>query len=1170
MSIVELMADLQQRNIVLWLEADQLRYRAPKGVLTPELRITLTARKAEIIAFLQEAHEVVALALPSILPIDRGQPLPLSFSQERLWFLDCLEPGSSAYVIHATMGLQGQLDRNAIEQAFLTVVERHEILHTIFPSQKGQPMQVVTGLDAFLPHHDDLECLAVDKQDEAIRQHVAAHLRPFDLAHGPLLRVTLLRRSEIEHVLLLTMHHIIADGWSIGILLQELAATYTATHTGAAVSLPSLAVQYADVAHWQRMCIKEPALEAQRAYWKAKLQGMDSVEQIKPDYPRPAVRTFRGQRVVSRLSSDFSRTLKSFSQHEGVTLFITLLTTLNILLMRHSGQDDISVGSPVAGRIHAELEPLIGCLVNTLVLRTALSDNLTLREALQRVRQTALDAYAHQDLPFEQLLADLRVEHDLSRTPLFQIFLNLLPFNRHPLQMAGLTITFLDPPMDEAKFDVTLYVEDDDEIQLMLVYNADLFRHEHMQELLDQYEHLLHQIVAVPDAVISTFSLITTRASTLLPDPRHPLPNEWYSPIHMLFAQQVVRSPESIAVRDSGGSWTYRELNTRANQLAHALRTHQVQAHDRVALYGHRCISLIWAVLGVLKAGAAFCLLDSAEPAARLVSCLQQAQPRAWLAMETAGQPPAEVTAWIEAAQVCYQAVLPNGADEADLLYATYSRDDPNVAVGPDDIAYVAFTSGSTGQPKGIVGSHRPIAHFVQWQQQTFDLNGEDRFSLLSGLGHDPLLRDIFAPLTMGAAVCIPDAQWFDPDKFMLWLVAERITVVHLTPSMLQFLLPDRSGHEVTLPVLRYVFFGGEQLNMHAVVQARRYAPGVTCVNFYGLTETPQAVAYYLVPDEMTGRPMMPIGRGIDGVQVLILRAARQLAGVGEIGEICIRTPYLASGYLGNEAMTQARFVPNPFGKDPLDRLHRSGDMGYYLLDGSVQYVGRNDRQIKVRGFRVEPGEIEYHLQNHPAVRDAYVTGGDMPTRQDALVAYLALAATDVTDNELRHYLHRYVPNHMIPTTFIRLTAMPLTAHGKVDESKLPNYRGERPHLSYTYEPPATQLENQVAHIWAEVLGVEQVGRNDDFFELGGHSLSAILLFHRLEEQFHASLPLRTLFEHPTVAGVACALEEEEQDASLQNDERLTIRPLARGTGQMDDLLARLQSMTQVQTDNPG
>jgi amino acid adenylation domain-containing protein len=1167
MSVVEFIADLQKYNILLWLEEDQLRYRAPKGALTPELRATLTARKAEIIAFLQEAHSALAPALPPIVPLDRSQPIPLSFSQERLWLLDQLEPGSSAYAIHATVGLQGQLDRNALEQAFMEVIRRHEILRTLFPLHKGQPMQVITALEASPLRYHDLEYRDVSEQENVIREQIAAHLLPFDLANGPLLRVTLLRRSESEHILLLTMHHIIADGWSVDLLLHELISIYIATHRGTAALLPSLAVQYADVAHWQRACIKEPALERQRSYWKAKLQGLDTISEIKPDYPRPGVRTFRGQRVVRRLSLEFSRTLKKFSQQEGVTLFITLLTALNILLMRQTGQRDISVGSPVAGRTRAELEPLIGCLVNILVFRTEVSGDLTLRQILQRTRQTAVDAYAHQEIPFEQLLADLRLEHDLSRRPLFQVLLNLLPFTMKPLQVADLTITFLEPPLDEAKFDLTLYVVEDNEIQLMLIYNADLFQHEHMQNFLDQYEYLLHQIVAAPEAVISSFSLIPEGVRALLPDPCRSLPIEWYGPVHVLFARQAARTPTRVAVCGSRGNWTYQELDMRANQLAHALRAHGVQPHDIVAIYGYRCISLIWAVLGVLKAGAAFCLLDAAEPGSRLVSCLQQAQPRAWLAMEAAGQPQPEVAAWIESAQLAYQALLPDGAAEADLLYAVYPRDDPDVAIGPDDIAYVAFTSGSTGRPKGIVGSHRPVSHFVRWQQQTFDLNEEDRFSLLSGIGHDPLLRDIFTPLTIGATVCIPNTRQFDQDEILSWLATERITVVHLTPSLLQFLLPKRSGPGVILPMLRYLFFGGEQLTRYAVVQARQYAPSVVCVNFYGLTETPQAVAYYVVPEEMDGPAAIPIGRGIHGVQVLILHAAQQLAGPGEIGEICIRTPYLASGYLGDEELTHARFIPNPYSKDPADCLHRTGDLGFYLPDGSVQYVGRKDHQVNIRGFRVEPGEIEYHLQGHPFVRNVYVTGSGASTGQDSLIAYLVLESADVADSELRQYLSRRLPNHMIPTAFVRLATLPLTANGKVDERRLPAYGGERPSISSTYEPPSTPLENQVAGIWAEVLGVGQVGRNDNFFELGGHSLSAVLVFHRLQEEFHVSLPLRTLFENPTVASVAQALEA--QSATLQDDVSPSIHPLSRGSGQMEDLLEILQSIADVQTDSP-
>lgn len=1168
MSILDFLTDLHSRQIHLWLEGNQLRYRAPKGVLTPELRSQIVARKQELTAFLQEARRAIGPSLPPITPADRDKPLPLSFSQERLWILEQMQEGSSTYAIHAVLGLQGNLDRGTLEEAFREISRRHEILRTSFPIVDGQPVQLIAPDASPWMQYVDLARLPRHEQDARIQDEQGSHLQPFDLAGNSLVRITLLRRAEDEHVLLLTLHHIIADGWSIPIFLEELLSIYRALRAGTAIELAPLPVQYVDIAQWQRNCIKTPVFEELRAYWRTKLAGLGNTEQIRPDFPRPAIRTFQGSRVVRRLPPDLSRALYDRARAQEMTLFMLLLAALSILLMRHSGQRTVPIGTPTAGRTRPELEGLIGCFVNTLVLCTELEDDITLREAFERVRQTTLEAYAHQELPFEQLLADLRVERDPSRTPLFQVFLNMLPFNIRPQQVAGLTLTLLTPSLDDAKFDITLYVEEQDQLQLTLVYNADVFEDAHMHELLEQYQLLLQQIVATPDARVASLSLCTERARAVLPNPTEPLPVARCESVLGQFARQAAQAGDRVAIYADGEDWTYQELETRSNRLAHALRAHGIQAQDRVAIYADRSAALVWAVLGVLKSGAAFCILDPAEPPRWLLSSLHQAQPRAWITAGRARPLLAEIEAWIETGRLAYRADLPAGRSAAESCFAGYPGSDPGCPCQPEDIAYIAFTSGSTGHPKGVIGTHGPLAHFVRWQRETFGLHQADRFTLLSGLAHDPLLRDIFTPLSVGAAICIPAERDLQPERLLPWLLSQHITVMHATPSTVKFFFPDRPDQPSTSLPLRYLFFGGEPLNWHDVSRLRQYAPAVACINFYGLTETPQAMAYHHLSSKQEGTGMVPIGRGIDGAQLLILNADSRLAGIGEIGEISIRTPYLSLGYLGDDALTRSRFVINPYTQSSTDHLHRTGDRGYYRLDGAVQYVGRADRQVKIRGFRVEPGEIEHCLFGHPSVRHAYVVARSNAADQQALVAYLVLANTDITDTELRQYLGHYVPGYMIPSAFIRLTQMPMTANGKVDPHALPAYIGERPQLTKAYETPSTPREQHIAAIWSQVLGVHQIGRHDNFFELGGHSLSATLIFHRLEEQFGTQLPMRALFENPTVAGIARLLDE--QPGTPHTEAQTGIRPLARGTDHIADLLAQLQSIAETPLDRSG
>lgn len=1110
----------------------------------PPQRLPLSA--AEKKAFLEKRlrRKGAEAAKTTTIP-RRGStgPAPLSYTQEGVWYLEQLQPGTATYNIPLAWRLRGPLNIPALEQSLQAIVQRHEALRTGFITIEGQPRQVITPTLNFTLATVDLHHLPPSEREERAAAQVKEEgAKPFNLTQAPLFRARLLCLAPEEFILTLTLHHIIGDGSSFGILSQELAAFYAAFSTGQpAPPLPDLPIQYADFAVWQREQLQGEKLETHLAHWRRQLAGASPVLELPTDYARPALQRYQGARSAAVLTPSLSQALKDLSRQENATLFMTLLTGFKILLQRFTGQADIVVGAPMINRNRVEFENLIGYFLNNLVLRTDLSGDLTFRQLLTRVRTTTLEAYSHQDLPFEKLVQELQPERDLSYTPFFQVFFNMFTaFEHGKLDLAGVTAENLARGELDAgsKFDLTLYVQDKaGQIHFDLVYKTTLFCRERMAELLAQYEQLLTQIVADPDRRLAEFSLVTPTAAAILPDPTEPLSAAWQGAVQTQFSQQARQQPDQIAVVDHRTSWTYRELDRRANQLAHYLRDHGLQTGDVVAIYGHRSAALVWAWLGVLKAGAALVNLDPAYPAERLLHYLQISQPKGLIQLEAAGALPAEVMTYAQTFSC--RATLPAHAPAAETgPWAAYPVTPPPVEIGPDDTAYIAFTSGSTGQPKGIYGRHGPLSHFLPWQTEAFKLSPADRFSLLSGLSHDPLQRDIFTPLWVGATICIPEPDRIGtPGYLAQWMAQEHITFAHLTPPMCQ-ILTETAGATGQLPDLRHVFFVGDKLTRQDVNQLRRLAPNVMPINSYGSTETQRAVGYYFVNEdppptgERLPKAVYPLGRGMPAAQLLILNQNQQLAGIGEVGEIHLRSPHLARGYVGDETLTQARFISNPFTNLAGDRLYKTGDLGRYRLDGTVEFAGRADRQLKIRGFRLEPGEIETALAQHPAVQEAVVIPVEPEGRagQQYLAAYVTPAGQSELDmGELKRYLSARLPAFMVPAALVRLETIPLTPNGKINYKALP-----KPEANHWERPaetvaPRTPEEQAMAALWAEVLGVEQVGVTDNFFGLGGHSLLAVRLLARLEQTTGHKLPLTMLFQAPTVEQLTRLIHHQEQ-----------------------------------------
>ncbi|GCE27612.1 hypothetical protein KDA_30960 [Dictyobacter alpinus] len=1125
--------------------------------------ISANTHKKELLALLLAEKGIRRAQDPPLQQARRGNTIPLSFAQERLWFLDQLDPGNSVNNIPSAWRLYGHLESTVLERCIATIIQRHESLRTVFVDHLGEPAQVIIPASDFTLSTLVVTAQDTDEQEEQLQSLLKAEAQhSFDLASGPLVRATLVHLAAEEHVLLLTIHHIVSDGWSIDIFTRELSLLYHDTlaemHTA---SLPELAMQYADYALWQRNWLQGAVLEKQLHYWKQHLAGVPPLLELPTDRPRPAVQTHRGAYLPFQIEAHLAQEIKELSRRENVTLFMTLLAAFQILLARYSGQEDIVVGTPVAGRNRSEIEHLIGFFLNNLALRCTIASDASFLATLQQVRRITLDAFAHQDVPFEQVLQEIGVERTSSHTPLFQVFFNMQNFDSSELSLQGLRAEKIPPSDVESKFDLTFYIEEHQQtIQVNLLYNPDLFDQERMVQMLEQYHLLLEQIVKHPDAPVMRYSLVTETARKYLPDATQVLDDSWYGAVFAPLELYAQHEPQREAMHDEFGSWNYQQLNERSNQIAHYLIEHGVRKGDVVAIYGHRSAALVCALIGVLKAGAAFCILDPAYPGGRLQDYLDALSPCGWIQISEAGPLAHELRDAIAAElQHC---TLEFAATDGPAEYAAlkgYATDNPQVSIGPDDLAVIAFTSGSTGKPKGVLGRHGPLSHFQSWQQKTYGFAARDRYSLLSGLSHDPLQREIFTPLWFGAMICIPTAEERSfPDKLSAWMRREEISIAHLTPAMLQLLASKAApvASQGTMPALRAIFITGDMVTLQDVQSIQRVAPRAICVNSYGSTETQRAVANFRIPsldarDEvlLTGKrtgsltkATIPVGRGIQDVQLLLLTAEAGLAGVGEVAEICVRSPHLSSGYLHDEAFTRQRFIGNPLTGSASDRLYRTGDLGRYLPDGNVEVLGRMDRQVKIRGFRIELGEIDVALRQHQAVADCLIIMREDAPGDKRLVAYVVWQAGEkTTTRDLHRYLKHTLPDYMLPSAFIEVEAIPVTPNGKIDRKALPVPDLKSTAQDVQPDMPLTAVQERLIAIWTQVLGRPVVHSEDDFFELGGHSLLAIQAISRVRDVFQIELPLRCLFDAPTIAGLA-----EHIEAALATTSDVQALPIER------------------------
>ncbi|WP_445634041.1 Amino acid adenylation domain protein [Nostoc sp. DSM 114161] len=1047
--------------------------------------------------------------------------IPLSFSQQRLWFIDQLYHGSSFYNIPIAFHIKGQLNITALHQSLNEILKRHEIWRTTFRLVNGQPMQeIALDLTWDLPIIN-LEYLSDRDWESEVKQIVAKEAtKPFNLAKGLLVRATLLRLNEQEHVLLVTMHHIITDGWSCGVFLRELSTLYPAFSTNQPSPLPELPIQYADFAIWQRDRIQGEFLASKLKYWKQQLSGELPLLQLPTDRPRPSVTTFAGAKQYFTFSTTLTNALKQLSQREDATLFMTLLAAFNILLYRYTDQEDILIGSPIANRNRAELEGMLGLFVNTLVLRNNLSGNPTFHEFLHQVRQVTLDAYAHQDLPFEMLVEELQPERNLSRNPLYEVMFVLQNTPTNVQEVSGLTLRTLDFDSGTSQLDIFLSMfEFQEGLTGYLEYNTDIFNATTINQFINNYQTLLENIVGNPEQRICELSLLTnTELEQLLFNFNQTSVEYKNLSLNQLFEQQVELTPNSIALIHQSEQLTYHQLNYKVNQLANYLQKQGVTKETLVAICLERSIDMVVGILAILKAGGAYIPLDPSYPVERLNFMLSDSQ----TSILISNQEILEKLSLFSPKNIC----LDIHKDEI----AQQSPENPINISKPDNLAYIIYTSGSTGKPKGVLGTHRGTVNGLHWLWKNYPFTPEEVCCQKTAISFVDSLWEIFAPLLQGIpTVIISNATLLDPQLFIETLAHHQVTRIIVVPSLLRLLLDNYHHLIKKLSQLKLWITSGEALSINLVKTFREVMPFAKLINLYGSSEVSANATYYdtsLLQDQAN---TVPIGRPIDNTQAYVLNRNLQPTPSGVVGELYIGGDGLARGYLHRQELTEKRFIDNPF--IPGTKLYKTGDLVRYLSDGNLEYLGRHDEQVKIRGFRVELGEIASVITQHADVQDSVVIAVNDAEENQRLIAYIVTDKQDIT-TQLLPYLQQKLPNYMLPSAFVVLDTLPLTPNGKVDKRSLPTDEVTRANTTKTLITPRNFTELSLVKLWENLLNTSSIGVTDNFFNLGGHSFLAVRLIAQIQDRFGHNLTLSTLFENPTIEKLAAIVSQPFRESS--------------------------------------
>ena len=1104
------------------------RIREVCGVELP-LRVLFDAPVlGELAARVEAARRVGGVLLPPVSAGLRPARVPLSFGQERMWYVDQLEPGSPLFNVPGVLRLSGPLDADALGRALDEVVRRHEVLRTTLVALDDGLVQVVAPAGPVALPREDLSALPEEERlAEARRRAAAEAAEPFSLSAGPLLRARLLRLDAGEHVLLLTLHHVVTDGWSMPLLQREISLLYGAFAQGLSSPLPEPALQYADYALWQRAHLAG-ALEGQLAYWAETMAGAPELLELPWDRPRPPVQGHRGDRVGISLPAELLAGLRALGRAEGATLFMTLLAAFDVLLSRWSGQTDVVVGTSIAGRTRAELEGMVGLFFNTLVLRTNVSGDPSFRELVGRVREATLGAYDHQDLPFERLVEALQPARTLRYTPLFQVLfeLNGAPAGGPPPTVEGLALRPEAAEAGTAKYDLTLaLVDGPDAVAGVLEYDTGLFDHATAERLAGAYTVLLHAVAADPSRPVSTYPLLTPAGRHEVLHAWNPAPAPPAPPllVHRLFEAQVDRTPQATALEWEGGWMPFGEMDARANQLAHHLRSLGVGVESRVGILAHRAPEMMIALFAVLKAGGAYVPLDPAHPAQRIGYTLADSGARV-LVTESALAEKADGFAG--------RMVLVDRWDAVAREPATR----PATGVSPENLACVYYTSGSTGRPKGVLVHHRGVANYIHWGCRYYGADSGTGAPVFSSIAVDLTVTN-FLPLFAGRrVVLVPEGPGVDALAALL-RTRPGFSLIKITPTHLSLLNPLLSPDEARAAANTLVI-GADSLRAEPTLFWQREAPGVRLLNEYGPTETVVGCAIYDVSAAAPASGPVSIGRTIDNLAWYVLDGRMEPVPVGVPGELYIGGAGVARGYGGRAGLTAEKFVPDPFTPGAGARMYRTGDRARWLAGGQVEFLGRTDFQVKIRGYRVETGEVESVLMAHPRVARAFAVVREDTPGEPRLVGYVVPVQGEAAPEtaELRALVRERLPEYMMPGAFVFLTEADVPASGKLNPAQLPapGHDAHAPRVA-----PGTPVEEVLAGIWAAVLRVERVGVEESFFDLGGHSLLATRIVSRIREVLGVELPLRALFEGPTVEEMARAV-----DALLRDGHGLQAPPV--------------------------
>lgn len=1062
--------------------------------------------------------------------------LPLSYGQRALWFLYQLAPHSAAYNFAFALRLPAAVDVAALQHALQQMVDRHPALRTTYTTHGGEPVQEVQRAQRITLQQEDARHLGAAAFADVLR---SSYQQPFDLEHGPVLRATLYTRAAADHVLLLTVHHIAFDLWSLVILLQELFLVYAADAAGMPPPLPRLEAQYGDYVQWQDSLLHGPRGDALWTYWRQCLAGDLPVMNLPTDRPHPPVQTFAGAVQAFRLEADLTARLKQLARGEGVTLFMVLMAAYQVLLHRYSGQDDLLVGTPMLGRSRPEHRGLIGYFANPVVVRSDLSGNPPFTTYLQQVRQAVIGAIEHQDFPFPLLVERLNLVRDPARSPLFQTLfvLGKSQIGNDVQETGALPLEPLPLAQQAGQFELQMEIDEvGDALFGYLKYNTDLFDAATIDQMAGHFQRLVEGIVQDPACPIDTLPLLSAaeRQRIMLAWNATETPYPLDRCLHEFIEDQVERTPDAPALICEETRLSYAELNRRANQLAHYLRRAGVGPETMVGVCIVRSCEMVISLLAVLKAGGAYVPFDPTYPRDHLAFMVADSQVPVLLTQEKLRSSLPPCAAQVIAVDLAW----PRIAQEAIA--------NPPLCSGPHNAAYMIYTSGSTGRPKGAINEHRGIVNRLLWMQDAYRLDASDRVLQKTPFSFDVSVWEFFWPLMTGACLVVaqPDGHR-DPDYLVDVIQQQQITTLHFVPSMLETFL--HAAHVERCTSIRRVICSGEALAYE--LQARFFVRLDTELhNLYGPTEAAVDVTYWACR-QRAARPVVPIGRPIANIQMYVLDRYQQPVPAGVPGELYIGGIGVGRGYWNRPELTRERFLPDPFRTEPGAQLYRTGDLARFWPDGTIEYLGRLDHQVKIRGFRIELGEIETVLSTFPGVRATVVLAREDTPGDRRLVAYLVSDdGASPSISQLRAYLKERLPEYMVPSAFIALPELPLTPNGKVNRRALPAPEGLRPTLDSAFVAPRSELECIIARHWQEVLGVPQVGIHDNFFDLGGHSLRVAQLHRRLTEALGRELPLTDLFAYPTVAALAAFLESPRIDTAVAGvDARVARQQAALG-----------------------